>query len=288
MAERSFKPSQEAQFMGSLARLSGIYDASALDTVVRNADTLLETHRAWGSALIDAAEELGVPDSDPVHLPHLLEKETVRRVTEKTANGTPSKTVLGISGPGATGKGTIIGELGALKVINTTTRTRRDYEIDGVDYHFVEEDRFERMKAQGAFVSVTHRPGRGNYGIQTNDLRTALQGSDLTIVEENPATLANVTDNVTRSLPDTGAVATYILPPGPVILHLAARLASRCKRAGEDFVTVIDSTLGSRQVDEFRTFVPQAANGVRALFVVNDNVERAVNVIKNAVSPQKN
>lgn len=133
-------------------------------------------------------------------------------------------------------------------------------------------------------MSTTHRPGRGNYGIQISSLKAALADSDTTIIEENPQTLASVTENVAASIPDTSAVAAYILPPSPVIGHLATRLAGRCLVAGEDYRAVLESTLGRRQVEEFNAFVPLAANGTRALFVVNDNLDRAVGVIKGAIA----
>lgn len=38
------------------------------------------------------------------------------------------------------------------RVITTTTRPKRDYETDGIDYHFVDEDMFEEKLINGDFV----------------------------------------------------------------------------------------------------------------------------------------
>lgn len=140
------------------------------------------------------------------------------------------------------------------------------------------------MKDDGEFVSTTPRPGRGNYGIQIDSLKAALSGSDTTVIEENPQTLVSVAENVAASMPDTSVVAFYVLPPSPIIGHLATRLAGRCMVAGEDYRRVLDSTLGKRQVKEFNDFVPLAKNGARAMFVVNDNPDRAVSVIRSAIT----
>jgi hypothetical protein len=49
--------------------------------------------------------------------------------------------VLGFAGPGGAGKGTVREQLGdsvkSLQGVNSTTRDRRDYEVDGIHYHFV-------------------------------------------------------------------------------------------------------------------------------------------------------
>lgn len=268
----------------TLGDLQGVYATCAIEEAQKNAEFLVGMHNAWVNALDGAASVLGVQYDDPNDLPYLLEEETVRRAAEKATIEVPtSRIVLGIAGPGATGKGTVTKLLNTPRVINTTTRLPRDYERDGVDYHFVDEEQFAELQKQGAFVSTTYRPGRGNYGIQVSSLEAALADSSTTIIEENPQTLAAVTENIAARIPDTSAVAAYILPPSPVIGHLATRLAGRCLVAGEDYRAVLDSTLGKRQVEEFKAFIPLAANGVRALFVVNDNPDRAAEVIKGAI-----
>ncbi len=62
-----------------------------------------------------------------------------------------------ISAPSGTGKTTILKEvmaaIGGLSFsISHTTRSPRAGEQDGVDYHFVDRDRFVAMREQGAFL----------------------------------------------------------------------------------------------------------------------------------------
>lgn len=43
---------------------------------------------------------------------------------------------------------------GFKKAITYTTRPKRDYEIDGVHYHFVTDEEFSALKEQGAFIET--------------------------------------------------------------------------------------------------------------------------------------
>ncbi len=68
-----------------------------------------------------------------------------------------SGAVLILSGPSGAGKSTIISKsedrIGEFYFsISTTTREPRDGEIDGVDYHFVSKDEFERGIERGDFL----------------------------------------------------------------------------------------------------------------------------------------
>ena len=62
-----------------------------------------------------------------------------------------------ISGPSGVGKGTVLKELFKNRddlhlSISATTRTPREGEIDGVHYHFISKDEFERIKADEGFL----------------------------------------------------------------------------------------------------------------------------------------
>ena len=76
--------------------------------------------------------------------------------------GAPGAMLVIVSGPSGVGKDTI---LRALKdrhpdrkrhfVVTYKTRARRPQEVDGVDYHFVSEEEFQRRREQGAFLEAT-------------------------------------------------------------------------------------------------------------------------------------
>ncbi|MDR1614082.1 MAG: guanylate kinase [Campylobacteraceae bacterium] len=65
--------------------------------------------------------------------------------------------LLVISGPSGAGKSSIIKELlkqipNAVFSISTTTRNKREDEVDGVNYHFTDEKSFQKEIEEGAFL----------------------------------------------------------------------------------------------------------------------------------------
>jgi guanylate kinase len=86
-----------------------------------------------------------------------------------------------ISGPSGSGKGTAMRWLtehgGLARVTTYTTRQRRDTEINGIDYHFVDEDGFHRLHEQGTIFEYTRTYSESLYGSPT-----ALLDAD----DENP------------------------------------------------------------------------------------------------------
>ena len=71
-----------------------------------------------------------------------------------------------ISGPSGSGKGTVMGFLKELYpeaglAVSATTRPRRDYETEGVEYYFKTREEFERLLAEGEILE--HTVYNGNY-----------------------------------------------------------------------------------------------------------------------------
>lgn len=68
-----------------------------------------------------------------------------------------------ISGPAGTGKGTVVKELvrrGAAEIsISATTRAPRGQEQNGVEYHFLTKERFERMIGEDGFLEYAEYCG---------------------------------------------------------------------------------------------------------------------------------
>lgn len=66
--------------------------------------------------------------------------------------------IIGLVGMTATGKSEIAKELvklGIPKIVTTTTRPNRSGEVDGVDYNFISDSKFEKMKKNHEFVETT-------------------------------------------------------------------------------------------------------------------------------------
>ncbi|HWG99646.1 MAG TPA: guanylate kinase [Pilimelia sp.] len=69
----------------------------------------------------------------------------------------PAARLTVLSGPSGVGKDSVIELIRARSPwvwlsVSVTTRPMRDYEVDGVHYHFVERDEFERLAAEGRLL----------------------------------------------------------------------------------------------------------------------------------------
>lgn len=49
------------------------------------------------------------------------------------------------------------------RIVTTTTRPKREYEVDGLDYHFVTEDEFDALETKGYFRETSSYPARFGY-----------------------------------------------------------------------------------------------------------------------------
>jgi len=207
-------------------------------------------------------------------------------LTRESQNGferqPEAQLLIGLAGPGAAGKGTLsryfAEELGYSKVVNTTTRPKREGEIDGIDYFFTDHSQFTTEQNLGKFALALERVGRGMYGISHEEIARKLSSTATgSILEENPANIMELFANSNN--PDTQAVLLYVLPPHPVIQNSLARLQHRLSLEQDmkkQIITpeVFESTLGDRQIDEFLalTKLPHHPN-ITPIFIVNDNLE---------------
>jgi guanylate kinase len=171
-----------------------------------------------------------------------------------------------VTGPSGVGKGTLIKSLlervpGVQLAVSATTRTARPDEVNGVDYHFLSQDDFDRRVARGEFVE--HAVYAGNsYGT----LRTELERPARAIVLEIDLQGAR---QVRETLPD--AVRIFIEPPSFDVLR--DRLAAR----GSDSPEEIERRLAAAR-DELQ------AAGEFDHRVVNDDRDRAARELAQLVA----
>lgn len=75
-------------------------------------------------------------------------------------------------GESASGKSSIekylVDNYGYSKIVSYTTRKPREGEVDGIDYHFIDNSQFRRMKIQGLFAETAVYNG-WYYGIAKKD-----------------------------------------------------------------------------------------------------------------------
>lgn len=272
-----------------LDRFTSWYPPRAVEMMRSLMPMLVEYAAAWQDHVeaLTANRHLGADPS------YELERRSLARRAGWRLPG--RNALIGISGPGAVGKDTLIAALAQSRlrpstVLTTTTRAPRPREKDGVDYDFVNDDQYYRLQATGTFVVEQHRTGRGHYGITHQSLLDALSKADMCIAEESPNSLAKIAAatkdvDVTRD-----ATIIYLVPPGPMFVHLALRFFQRWLESDptldEDALhAAIESTLGPRQIDEFSDALALFDKGVPLTFLVNDRIDRLLDLIVDRCDP---
>ena len=140
-----------------------------------------------------------------------------------------SPLVIVLSGPSGTGKDAILSRLKksgypADFVTTVTTRSRRAQEKDGVDYHFISDERFQEMLKLNQFLECAEVYGN-RYGVPKEPVSKALEEGKDTILKVDCQGAATIK----KLLPQ--AVFIFVVPPS--MEELAQRLKGR--RTESDF-----------------------------------------------------
>jgi guanylate kinase len=167
--------------------------------------------------------------------------------------------LLILSAPSGTGKTTLARRLvaaheGASFSVSYTTRPPRAGETDGVDYHFVSQQRFDEMVANGDFVESAHVHGH-HYGTPRSSIEKATGMVVFDIDVQGGETIKS-------QYPD--AVRALILPPS--LAELERRLRTR---STDDDATV------RRRLHAARIEIRLARSAGYEYWVVNEDLERA-------------
>lgn len=180
--------------------------------------------------------------------------------------------LLIISGPSGVGKTTITRAVersipGAVFSVSATTRPKTEADVEGVDYHFVDEATFDRMAAAGEFLEWVDLFGK-KYGTPRAWVEEQLARGRLVILEIDVVGAIKVK----RQMP--GAYGLFVLPPSEQVL--LDRLRSR-KREGEEAI--------QRRFAEATREIAQARScGVYDRFIVNDVLDRAIHEAVDTVN----
>jgi guanylate kinase len=176
--------------------------------------------------------------------------------------------VFVITGPSGVGKGTLI--RGLLErvpelqpSVSATTRSPRPGERDGVEYHFLTPEEFDRRIEQGDFLE--HAAYSGNrYGTLRSELEKRLAAGTPIVLEIE----VQGARQVRRAMPE--AIAVFIAPPSPEALR--ARLVGR----GTDSQEAVEARMRTAQRE-------LEAQPEFAHVVVNDRLEDATAELERIV-----
>lgn len=186
--------------------------------------------------------------------------EERHRLPTDTENGL----VLIISGPSGVGKTTITRGVerrlpDAVFSVSTTTRTQTDRDVEGVDYHFVDDATFDTLIAHDDLLEWAEVFGR-LYGTPRAWVEEQRHRGRVVILEIDVQGAIQVRHRV----PD--ALALFILPPDDRTLF--ERLRDRRRETEAEI---------ERRFAEARREIDMAhESGVYDHFIVNDELERAI------------
>ncbi|MDX1575557.1 MAG: guanylate kinase [Kiloniellales bacterium] len=105
--------------------------------------------------------------------------------------------------------------------VSATTRPKRPNEIDGVDYHFVDQETFDAMVAGGEFLEHAHVFGH-SYGTPRAAVEEALEAGDDVLFDIDWQGTQQLAEKAAKDL-----VRIFILPPSTE--ELERRLRKRAQ-----------------------------------------------------------
>lgn len=158
---------------------------------------------------------------------------------------TPKPLLIVLSGPSGAGKDAVLHRLKGMAcpldcIVTMTTRPKRDYERDGIDYHFVSLEQFQAMLTADEFLEWARVYGNW-YGLPKQAVRDALgAGSDVIVKVD-----VQGAETIKKKAPE--AVFVFLVPPTTeeLVMRLKERhteseadLAVRTRMATEELKTL--------------------------------------------------
>lgn len=180
--------------------------------------------------------------------------------------------LLVISGPSGAGKGTLLNKLlqddpSFTFSVSATTRGPRPGEVDGVHYHFMDQQTFEKLLAEDAFVE--HAQVHGNYyGTLKSEVYARIERGENVLLDIDTQGAIHVMEK------EPECVSVFILPPSFTILR--ERLIGRHTEQPEDVERRMRNAYG--EVKELKCY---------NYALVNDDLETAYTHLRAITEAEK-
>jgi guanylate kinase len=186
---------------------------------------------------------------------------------------TPAGRLVVLAAPSGAGKTTIAQTLMTRRPdvdfsISATTRAPRPGERDGVDYHFVAREEFDRRIKAGEFLEWAEYAGN-RYGSLRGEVDRIRQAGRHVLLDIEVQGAAQVR----RAYPWPHSVAIFLLPPS------AGELIRRLEGRGTETPMAL-----WRRLDQARHELTAA--GKFDVIVVNDDLEHAVTDVGRAIDSE--
>jgi guanylate kinase len=180
----------------------------------------------------------------------------------------PPLPVFVITGQSGAGKGTLIKRLLELfpqleLAVSATTRPRRPGEVDGMHYHFLSDEEFDRRLAEGEFLEYHVFPWGQRSGTLLSEIRRIADAGRVCVLELETEGALNVAEQV----------------PGAMTIFVTARIEELERRLRER-ATESRGEIGER----LRVAREQLQVADRFTYVVeNDDLDHAVSELAGIV-----
>lgn len=180
--------------------------------------------------------------------------------------------LLVISGPAGTGKGTLCKEIlnrnkEIVFSVSTTTRKPRVGEVDGVNYFFIDNEKFESMVNNKEFLEYAY-VHTNYYGTPKKFVMDKIKEGEIVLLEIDVQGAMEIKKNFTE------AVLVFLLPP--TMEELKNRIINRGTETEEDINRRFKNAFKELDyVDNYN------------YFVINDKIEDAIADIESIIKAEK-
>ena len=179
-----------------------------------------------------------------------------------------------VEGPSGTGKGAVCKEVLArdphIKFsVSVTTRAPREGEVDGVDYHFISEEEYDKLILQDAFYERVNSQYGHRYGTLRSEVDSFLNVGEDVLFDMDWVGARQMLEKAPNDV-----VTIYLLPPS--IKELRTRLEGRAT----DSRDVIEQRMGQ--------FVDKVSHWKEFDYVlINEDLEDTIRKVQRIISGER-